>query len=141
MERRDFIKNCTTLCAGSIGLSVLMQSCGSIHYAASSVDANKIKVNKTEFVNAKNVKRKFVVIRSDKFQFPICVYKTDEKYSAIYMQCTHQGCELNPNKTSLVCPCHGSEFSTDGKVLSPPADKDLKQFKIITDNENIYIEL
>ncbi len=141
MERRDFIKNCTTLCIGSIGLSLLMQSCGSIHYAASSVDANKIKVSKTEFVSANSIKRKFVVIRLEKLQFPICVYNINNSYSAVYMQCTHQGCELQPNKTSLVCPCHGSEFSTDGKVQSPPADKDLKQFKINTDNENIYIEL
>jgi len=141
MERRDFIKNCGVFCAGTIGLSLLTQRCGSIHYAASSVDANKIKLNKSEFINEKNVERKFVVIRSDKFQFPICVYKTSNAYSAVYMQCTHQGCELHPNKTSLVCPCHGSEFSIEGKVQSPPADKDLKQFKIITDNETIYIEL
>jgi Rieske Fe-S protein len=141
MERRDFIKNCTILCAGSIGLSALMQSCGTIHYATSSLDSNKIKISKTEFVNAKNIKRKFIVVRSEKLQFPICVYNIDNKYSAVYMQCTHQGCELHPNKTSLVCPCHGSEFSIDGKVQNPPADKDLKQFKIITDNENIYIEL
>ena len=141
MERREFIKNCTTLCVGSIGLSALLQSCGTIHYATSSVDVNKIKVNKTEFVSSKNVIRKFVVIRSETLQFPICLYKTEDNYSAVYMQCSHQGCELHPNKTSLVCPCHGSEFSIKGKVQNPPADKDLKQFKIITDNENIYIEL
>ncbi len=141
MERRDFIKNCSILCAGGIGLSALIQSCGSIHYAVSSMDRNKIKVHKTEFINAKQVERKFVVVRSETLQFPICVYKLNDTYSAVYMQCTHQGCELNPNKNSLVCPCHGSEFSTDGKVQNPPADKDLKQFKIITDNEHIYIEL
>lgn len=142
MERRAFIKNCTMFCAGGIALGLFMESCGTIHYATSTaVDTNKIKITKTEFTNEQNAERKFVVVRTEKLQFPVCIYKRGNEYAAIYMQCTHQGCELNPNETSLVCPCHGSEFSTDGKVLTPPADKDLKQFKINTDNENIYIEL
>lgn len=141
MERRDFIRNCTVLCAGGIGLSVLMESCGSIHYAISSSEMNIIKVSKTEFIDPKKKERKFVVVRTDKLQFPICLYSKGDEYIALYMQCTHQGCEVQPNKISLVCPCHGSEFSIEGKVQSPPADKDLKQFKVITDNENIYIEV
>lgn len=141
MERRNFIKNCTILCVGGLGFSVFAQSCGSIHYAASCVEANKLRINKSEFIDKKNAERKFVVIRSEKLQFPVCLYKKNNGYAAISMECSHQGCELNPNETTLVCPCHGSEFSTDGKVLSPPADKDLKQFKTTTDNESIYIEL
>jgi len=141
MERREFIKNCTILCAGGIGLSILIESCGSVYYASSALDKNKIRISKTEFLDAKKRDRGFVVVRAERLAFPICIYKTGNDYTAIYMQCSHQGCELNPNKTSLVCPCHGSEFSTSGKVLNPPADKDLKQFNIITDNENVYIEL
>lgn len=141
MERRDFIKNCTILCAGGIGLSLLMESCGAIHYVSSNVDSNKIKIKKSEFIDKKNVERKFIVIRTSGLAFPICLYKNNDNYIAVYMQCSHQGCELNPNEKTLVCPCHGSEFSTEGKVLSPPADKNLKQFNVITDNETIYIEL
>lgn len=141
MERRSFIKKCTLLCAYGTGIAVLMESCGSIHYAASTTETNKIKINKSEFIDKKNVERKFVVVRNEKLQFPICIYKKDTEYNAVSMECTHQSCELNPNETSLVCPCHGSEFSKEGKVMSPPADRDLKQFKITTDNETIHIEL
>lgn len=141
MERRTFIRNCTMFCAAGIGLSVLMQSCGSVYYATSSVESNKIKIKKSEFTDAKNQERKFVVIRTEILPFPVSLYKKGEEYVALYMQCTHQGCELQPNTTSLVCPCHGSEFTTEGKVQNPPADKDLRKFNVITDNENIYIEL
>jgi cytochrome b6-f complex iron-sulfur subunit len=141
MERREFIKNCTLLCAGGIGLSIFIESCGSVYYASSTSDKGKIRVSKAEFLDGKNRERDFVVVRTERLAFPICVYKKDNNYVGIYMQCSHQGCELNPNKTSLVCPCHGSEFSTSGKVLNPPAENDLKQFNIISDNENIYIEL
>ncbi len=141
MERRVFIRSCSVLCVSGMGLSGLLESCDSIHYASHSNEINRIKVNKMEFIGTKKNERKFVVIRSEKLQYPICVYSIGKEYVALYMQCTHQGCELHPNKTSLVCPCHGSEFSIEGKVQSPPADKDLKQFKVVTDNESIYIEI
>ena len=141
MERRSFIKSCTLVCASGIGIAALMESCGSIHYATSTIETNRLKINKSEFIDKKNAERKFIVIRNEKLSFPVCLYKKGNDYNAVSMECTHQSCELNPNETSLVCPCHGSEFSKEGKVLNPPADKDLKQFKVITDNETIYIEL
>jgi cytochrome b6-f complex iron-sulfur subunit len=140
MERRDFIKQCSTICAVGAGL-LLMESCGSVHYALNTAEANKIKIQKSEFLDAKKNQRQFVVIKNDNLPFPIGLYLKNGGYTALYMQCTHQGCELHANKTALVCPCHGSDFSVEGKVLNGPADKDLKQFKVITDNETIYIEL
>ncbi len=141
MERRDFIKRCTLLCAGGVGLSLATPSCGSIHYVDSNIEKNKLKINKAEFIDAKKRERKFVVIRSEQLPFPICVYKKNNECIALYMECAHQSCELNPNETTLVCPCHGSEFSSNGEVLNPPADKNLKQFNVITDDEYMYVEL
>lgn len=129
------------LCSAVTALPIMLQSCKGIHYVTAESNGKILKLNKTEFFDENKKARKFVVLKAEKLQFPICIYKTDNNYNAIYMQCTHQGCELQPNKISLVCPCHGSEFSTDGKVLSAPADKDLQQFKITSDNEIIYIEI
>ncbi|WFA07971.1 FAD-dependent oxidoreductase [Tissierella sp. Yu-01] len=41
--------------------------------------------------------------------------------------CTHMGCELNWNEAekSWDCPCHGSRFNMDGKVIEGPAVEDL----------------
>lgn len=41
--------------------------------------------------------------------------------------CPHMGCELNWNaaECSWDCPCHGSRFSYDGKIIEGPAVKQL----------------
>ncbi len=44
-------------------------------------------------------------------------------------RCPHLGCALkwNPREHSWDCPCHGSRFSEDGKLLDNPATGDLKR--------------
>ncbi|OQB14695.1 MAG: Gamma-glutamylputrescine oxidoreductase [Firmicutes bacterium ADurb.Bin193] len=47
----------------------------------------------------------------------------NENLHLVNTTCTHMGCELNWNSAerSWDCPCHGSRFSYDGKVLEGPA--------------------
>lgn len=42
-------------------------------------------------------------------------------------RCTHMGCALrwNPSERTWDCPCHGSKYTENGKVLENPAKKNL----------------
>lgn len=44
-------------------------------------------------------------------------------------RCPHMGCELtwNPDEKSWDCPCHGSRFDVDGRLLDNPAGTGLKR--------------
>jgi cytochrome b6-f complex iron-sulfur subunit len=144
MERKEFLKQCGKLCLGGLAAGVLLESCMGTYYAATSqTSPTIISIKKTEFINAeKNKARKQILVRSEKLNFPICVYKLNEQvYSALLMECTHKSCELNPHGDFLICPCHGSEFSNLGIVQNPPAETDLKTFNVTHNDENIFLHL
>lgn len=44
-------------------------------------------------------------------------------------RCPHMGCALkwNPQEHSWDCPCHGSRFTQEGRLIENPAMRDLKQ--------------
>lgn len=145
MDRVKFIKTLGCAIIGAPLAMNLLQSCESIYYAQSQFKEDQIVLKKTEFLQKKSDKnsfRNFVLISESREGYPICVVRlSDEKYVASLLKCTHQGCELDVGGGIYSCPCHGSEFSTQGTLLQGPAEKDLKTFPIITDNENIYINL
>jgi Rieske Fe-S protein len=51
---------------------------------------------------------------------------------ALRHACTHLEClfHWDEDKRLFVCPCHGSEFSLDGRVLRGPADRNLERFPL-----------
>jgi cytochrome b6-f complex iron-sulfur subunit len=60
----------------------------------------------------------------------IVVRTGEDTFSACSAICTHRQCTVtyNPTDKVLACPCHGSRFALDGKVLKGPAKMDLKPY-------------
>lgn len=51
-------------------------------------------------------------------------------FRALSLTCTHLGCEVKPTESGFACPCHGSLYDPDGKVLRGPAGQPLHAGKI-----------
>jgi len=81
--------------------------------------------------------------------------KTDAEsaqLAAISLKCTHLGCALRPVQRNryLECPCHGSRFTflgddaADpehvGQVLRGPATRDLKRYRVIRQEDRLFLE-
>ncbi len=145
MHRKEFIKTCGYACLGVSAIGILLQSCAGSKIIAAPIVGENIVVPLSDFeVLKNNVKsfRKYIVVQNEKLNFPICVYRFSEKeFTALYMQCTHQGAELSVYGDKLVCAAHGSEFDNKGNVQNAPADKPLKTFPITIEHQNIKISL
>lgn len=55
--------------------------------------------------------------------------------------CTHLGCAYHwdADKSEFVCPCHGSDFAIDGRVLSGPAPRPLDRYETKIENASLWL--
>src|SRR6478609_7770766 len=109
MDRKEFLKTCGIACLSGAALITFLESCSSSNYFAhTAMSGEKIVIKKTEFIAVekdKTTSRKYVLVKAERFNFPICVYKIgEEEYSALLMECTHKGCELQPHGEYKICP-------------------------------------
>ncbi len=53
--------------------------------------------------------------------------KNDQELITLSPVCSHMGCIVgwNTNEKTWDCPCHGSRYDKEGKVINGPAEKDL----------------
>lgn len=62
----------------------------------------------------------------------VWVIRSKKGLYALWARCTHLGCTPNwfLDQKRFRCPCHGSNFSPDGDVISGPAPKPLWRCKV-----------
>jgi Rieske Fe-S protein len=65
-----------------------------------------------------------------------------DSFSALTTICTHQTCTITGfDSTNYVCPCHGSRFTTTGRVINGPASAPLRSFAAQFSNNVLTISL
>ena len=70
----------------------------------------------------------------------ILIHSHDGKLYADSATCTHLGCDVlyDEKLGHIRCPCHGSQYSLDGKNLKGPANRPLKSYPVrVQDNQVI----
>tara|TARA_R110000765_G_scaffold230714_5_gene334173 strand:- start:127 stop:561 length:435 start_codon:yes stop_codon:yes gene_type:complete len=141
MERNEFIKTCGYACIGASSIGMLLQSCVSNKSITANIENENLVVPISDFLK-NEAYLKYIIVRNNNLRFPIYVFRFSEiEYTALYLQCSHQGNELNAYGDKLVCPAHGSEFNNKGMVTNGPATDPLRSFPIQISNPNILISL
>src|SRR4051812_11674587 len=69
------------------------------------------------------------------------VRMSDTEVVAVSAICTHAGCSMDysTGQKLLDCPCHGSQFATDGSVLRGPATRPLRVYRAALANNAITV--
>lgn len=63
--------------------------------------------------------------------------------AAVNPTCTHQACtvKFNGDSQELACPCHGSKFGLDGKVIAGPAKEPLETYEAKQEDKLVLVKV
>ena len=144
MERRKFLQVCGMACMSGVVFQRFLHACASSPTFDKNEEDIILEVPKADFIRrmrrGKPVYRKNITATHPRLEFPIVVYRLEEdQYTALLLQCTHQGAPLQVFGDIMECNAHGSEFDYHGQVLEGPATTPLKSFPININQENIEI--
>lgn len=137
MTRRAFVRRLPVvtgglaggLCAaGSWGCAGTPWVQGSLRPDGIIFPVSALGVEESGFVHAPGMKRPLYVHRD-----------ADGEWVAVLASCTHRGCQPESFDGRLVCPCHGSAFSLDGRVLEGPADRPLTHYAVTKEGDALLV--
>lgn len=70
------------------------------------------------------------------------VFNSADGFFAISSICTHLGCNVKHIGAGFECPCHGSKFDQNGRVISGPAPQPLPWYAIsLSPREQLIVDL
>ncbi|MCW5312347.1 Rieske 2Fe-2S domain-containing protein [Nostoc sp. KVJ3] len=135
MKRRDFI-NWVGLGLIASSLPVAIAACSSQRPSASGdwqTVGTSADLDKTGQLLAKNSPAG-----------PVLVIGTSKSpnLTAVNPTCTHAGCTVawKADAKKFACPCHGSEYGADGKVLKGPAPSPLKTYAAKIEGNSVVVK-
>ena len=72
----------------------------------------------------------------------IAIVRSGDTFGAVSLSCTHLGCMVAQAGGGFACPCHGSRFGSDGRVLNGPALNPLARYELeITGDRRVVVNL
>jgi cytochrome b6-f complex iron-sulfur subunit len=122
LSRRDFLKISTNALfglGGLLGLGILVR-----YFSYSPESGLPVEFDLGDAAGYPVGSR---TIRSD---IPAAIYNRDGEIVAYSLTCTHLGCMIEGDGDVFTCPCHGSRYDEDGRVLKGPAQKALKKLRV-----------
>jgi Rieske Fe-S protein len=63
----------------------------------------------------------------------------NRRFAAVSPICTHLGCTVEIEQSRLVCPCHGSNYDREGRVLRGPAEQPLTRYPVELTTDDVLI--
>ncbi len=71
----------------------------------------------------------------------IVIHHPNKGYIALSRVCTHLGCLVDYDRSlgRIICPCHGANFTVEGRVISGPAPRPLEKIPLKVQGDKILI--
>jgi nitrite reductase/ring-hydroxylating ferredoxin subunit len=130
-SRRTFVGTLLAACLTGAGLLL----------RAGSAAAKKVAIDLSKLSGLEEVGGSAIVsIKKKKILF---IRTSEDEITALKPECTHQKCAVQYKKKwgQIRCTCHASKFSTSGKVLKGPADKDLRTYPTKIEDGKLVVKI
>src|SRR5918992_5449317 len=123
LDRREFVATCACLLAGG-----LVSACASLAARPVPVADGRVRVVLAEHPELARPEGSLKIVPQGATD-PLYVLRLDgDRFAVLSPICTHQGCTVDIQGPRLVCPCHGSTYDREGRVLRGPAERSLANF-------------
>ena len=99
----------------------------------------KIKIERKTFLGTLSEITQGINEKRDK---KVAIVRDGDDLRAVSLTCTHLGCVMGKSGEGFACPCHGSRFHRDGRVLKGPAARPLDNFRVqVTEDERVFVDM
>ena len=99
----------------------------------------KIKIERKIYAGIESEIRQGI---NERRQAKLALIRDGNTIRAVSLICTHLGCIIGKSGDGFACPCHGSRFNKDGRVLKGPAAAPLKEYRVIvTEDKRIFVDM
>jgi Rieske Fe-S protein len=135
-DRREFVATCACLLAGGI-----VSACASLAARPVSITDGRVRLLLADHPELSRPAGALKIV-PDGATNPLYVLRLDgDQFAVLSPICTHQGCTVDIQGPRLVCPCHGSTYDREGRVLRGPAERSLTRFGATLSGGALIIEL
>ena len=123
LDRREFVATCACVIAGG-----LLSACASLAARPVPITDGRIRLALAEHPELTRPDGALKILPQGATH-PLYVLRLEDgQFAVISPICTHQGCTVDIQGPRLVCPCHGSTYDREGRVLRGPAERSLARF-------------
>jgi cytochrome b6-f complex iron-sulfur subunit len=134
--RREFLRLCGCAAAG-----LAVSGCASVVSRPVTAVDGRISLSLADYPELRE-RNGSAMIQPQGMTDPLYVLNTgDRAYTVLSPICTHRGCTVEVAGTRLECPCHGSQYDRDGRVLRGPAERALTRFAATVQGDRLVIEV
>ena len=129
--RRDFLKLCTSYLLGATGALAAGGVFRFLAYETEPAITRQFNLGApSQYAEGRRTLLKDV---------PALLVRSKAGFFALSLVCTHLGCTVEERSDGFACPCHGSRYDSQGRVLRGPAGRALGRLRLETDPDGNLI--
>ena len=130
LDRRAFVRRAAGGVLAGVPLATLLAGCAGLVARTVPVRAGRLELALVHFPELAEAGGSAKVLPEGS-ETPVYVLATAPgTWVALSPICTHLGCTVEIQANRIVCPCHGSTYDREGRVLQGPAERPLARFAV-----------